>query len=143
MLGLRLVASRGSELKKAFGKRRELINQTMGYTPKKKVDEDKVTERLSKQPRTQKTTRGKRRLTFEQAYGRRTTESSRQRVLELYGKKRPPKSYRGTAKFPTPIPSDQIGKSKPLQPESGPTRTYHGRKSNLASKVKNKYAKFY
>ena len=37
-----------------------------------------------------KTERGQRRLSFAQAYARRTTDSSRQRVLDLYGRSKPP-----------------------------------------------------
>lgn len=37
-------------------------------------------------PRTHETTRGKRRLSFEEAYARRTTDTSRARVEKLYGK---------------------------------------------------------
>lgn len=98
----------------------------MGYKPKK-VDKKKVTERLSKQSRTQETTRGKRRLSFAQAYSRRTTDSSRARVLELYGKKKPPKGYGGKAHYPTPVRPDSLNRVKPLTP-SGYSR---GRKRNL------------
>lgn len=40
--------------------------------------------------RTHMTTRGKRRLSFREAYSRRTTDSSRARVLNLYGRSKPP-----------------------------------------------------
>lgn len=39
------------------------------------------------------TTRGKRRLSFREAYSRRTTDTSRARVLDLYGRSAPPKGY--------------------------------------------------
>lgn len=45
---------------------------------------------LSKLPRKHQTTRGLRRLSFRQAYSRRTTDSSRARVLKLYGRSKPP-----------------------------------------------------
>ena len=45
---------------------------------------------LSKLPRKHQTTRGLRRLSFRQAYSRRTTDTSRARVLKLYGRSKPP-----------------------------------------------------
>lgn len=50
----------------------------------------KVPLRPEDRPRTHQTTRGKRRLSFNEAVGRRTTESSIARVEELYGKKATP-----------------------------------------------------
>lgn len=41
-------------------------------------------------PRRFQTTRGRRRLSFAEAYSRRTTPSSKARVMELYGRTRPP-----------------------------------------------------
>lgn len=46
----------------------------------------KVPLRPEDRPRTHQTTRGKRRLSFEEAYERRSNDSSRARVEELYGK---------------------------------------------------------
>jgi hypothetical protein len=55
------------------------------------------------------TTRGPRRLSFRQAYSRRTTDTSRARVLALYGRSKPP----------TPRPGDSGGRTihKPVSPE--------------------------
>ena len=120
-----------------FSSRKAMINTVMGYKPKKKknqsggaeapadiskkrVSVEEISKRLANQPKNQSTTRGKRRLSFEQAYARRTTDSSRARVQALYGKKAPPKGYGGTGSF-QPVPADQVGKSKPLTPP-GPTR---------------------
>lgn len=54
-------------------------------------------------PKKYQSTRGKRRLSFAEAYSRRTTDSSRKRVMALYGRTKPPKAYRGKAKFGDPV----------------------------------------
>lgn len=91
------------------GKRR-FVESLEKPPPKTDVQEERE---LRAQPRTQQTTRGKRRLTYKQAYSRRSTDTSRARVMKLYGRAKPPKDFRGEAHRPTPVPADQVGRPKP------------------------------
>lgn len=64
---------------------------------------------LRDRPRTHQTTRGKRRLSYAEAYGRRTTDTSRARVMELYGRKKPPKNYGSGDRSFQPVKSNGTG----------------------------------
>lgn len=73
---------------------------------------------LKNRPRTHETTRGKRRLSFREAFSRRTTDTSRARVLKLYGRSAPPKGYGGTRSF-MPVPSGGGPKPTPMPTRGG------------------------
>lgn len=93
---------------------------------------------LRDRPRQYRTTRGKRRLSFEEAYSRRTTDSSRQRVLELYGKTEPPKSRSlapGEATLPRKNGPQNLGRGNLAQNLAPPVR--RRRKRSLGSKLRS------
>lgn len=76
-------------------------------------------DHLRNLPRRHQTTRGLRRLSFRQAYSRRTTDSSRARVLKLYGRDKPPVGHRGTLTRPGG-PAGSFGRgTKPSIPKVG------------------------
>jgi hypothetical protein len=74
------------------------------------------------------TTRGPRRLSFAEAYSRRTTDTSRQRVLDLYGRSKPPAAGKtrpggpsgafGTGGIKAPLPGQNGSRRihKPVSP---------------------------
>lgn len=75
---------------------------------------------LRQRPRTFQTTRGKRRLSFAEAYARRTTDTSRARVEELYGRKAGPKLRAGATADRSLAPGEEklrgASGSKPYKP---------------------------
>jgi hypothetical protein len=83
---------------------------------------------LGDRSRTHETTRGPRRLSFAEAYSRRTTDTSRQRVLDLYGRSKPPAAGKtrpggpsgafGTGGIKAPLPGQNGSRRihKPVSP---------------------------
>lgn len=89
------------------------VDYAKGSAPPSKARE-RLTEKAAK---THQTTRGPRRLSFQEAYSRRTTPTSQQRVLELYGRTKPPASEQVTLTRPGgPAGSFGSGPKRELKP---------------------------